>query len=105
MADFIQIQMTFPNEQEAQKASAMLVQQHYVACAQIIGPIESVYHWQGNMEKSREWLVLAKTRATQFNAIVDVVTATHSYECPQIVGVPLTSISPAYRAWLQEETK
>ncbi|MDO5566800.1 MAG: divalent-cation tolerance protein CutA [Planctomycetia bacterium] len=105
MSDFIQIQITFPDEREAQNTSTMLVQQHFVACAQITGPIESVYHWQGKLEKSREWLVLAKCRATQFNAIVKTVAAAHSYECPQIVGVPLVNISPAYRAWLEEETK
>lgn len=104
MSDFIQIQITFPDEQEAQAVSTLLVQEHLVACAQIVGPIESVYHWQGKLEKSREWLLLAKTRATQFSSIVDKVTAIHSYECPQIVGVPLIKCSPKYGFWLEEET-
>ena len=100
---FIQVQITYPNVKEAQNAAKTLVDRRLVACAQIIPQIESRYVWQGKTNVDSEALLLCKTRSTLFERLAEVVASEHSYECPQIVGVPLEFIASSYRDWLDEQ--
>ena len=103
MPVFIQLQITFPDKAEAETLAGKLLEQKRIACAQIIGPVASFYWWRGNPESDEEYLMLAKTRADWFASISAIVEKEHSYECPQIVAVPLSCISVPYEKWLTEQ--
>ena len=70
---------------------------------QISGPIESIYHWKGKMETSREWLLLIKTREDLFKKIKSSIKKLHSYETPEIIAVPIIKGSKEYLNWLDDE--
>lgn len=78
----------------------MLVENRLAACVQILPAIESVYRWQGSIERSSEVLLLAKTESNKFAELERQVRAMHSYETPEIVAVPITAISEPYGKWL-----
>ena len=78
----------------------MLVGQQLAACVQILPEMESVYRWQGKIERQQEVLLIAKTESAKFAALEREVRALHSYETPEIVAIPLIAGSPAYLAWL-----
>lgn len=101
--EFIQLQITYPTREEAEAASRFLVGEGWAACAQLCGPIESRYVWAGKTENSEEFLLLAKTRAALFDSVAAAVSERHSYDVPQIVGVPLTFVAPSYAAWLDAQ--
>ena len=100
---FVQLQITFPNEEEARAIAETLVERRLVACAQILGPIESRYVWRGVVNVDSERLMLAKTRESLFQRVADVVENAHSYECPQIVAIAIDCVSPKYESWLEEQ--
>ncbi len=102
MADYIQLQITYPTLAEARDASLFLVESKLAACVQIIDRLESRYVWQGATCVGFEALLLCKSRECLFDQIVKEIMARHPYECPQIVGVPLDFVSPSYAAWLNE---
>ena len=104
MIEFIQLQITFPTQQEAEQVAAVLVDRHKAACAQITGQVKSFYIWKDKRETSEEYLLLAKIRRDCFAEVASVITGLHSYECPQIVALPILEISPDYRQWLEEQT-
>lgn len=104
-AEFIQIQTTWPTRAEAEDAARFLVEERLVACAQLLGPIESRYVWAGKTENSEEFLLLTKTRAALFDAVATAISERHSYEVPQIVGVPLAFVAPSYAAWLDAQIR
>ena len=57
-------------------------------------------HWIG---RGAELLGLAAdVDAEQFEALAKLVKEIHSYECPEIVAVPLGEIAPAYRKWWED---
>lgn len=103
MSNFIQLQITFPNKNEAEKIAQSLVESHKVACVQIIGPIQSFYYWKEKLENDEEFLLLAKTRSSYFNMLSEEINLAHSYECPQIVALPIEYISPDYESWLENQ--
>ena len=104
-ADFVQLQITYPTREEADAASRFLVGEGWAACAQLLGPIESRYVWAGKTENSEEFLLLAKTRAVLFDAVAAAISERHSYDVPQIVGVPLSFVVPSYAAWLDAQIR
>jgi periplasmic divalent cation tolerance protein len=103
MTPFIQIATTTATKAEAEQIAAVLIEQHLVACAQVSGPLASVYHWQGKVETSDEWLCTLKTREVLFEKVTAAIREVHSYQCPEIVATPIVAASPDYLAWLERE--
>jgi len=92
--------MTAANGEEAARLADMLVGSHLAACVQILPEIESVYRWQGKIERQQEILLLAKSTSDKFDELEREVRALHSYETPEIVAVSLTDVSKPYLKWL-----
>lgn len=105
MNDAIQVFTTVDSEENAHTIAEALVGQQLAACVQIVGPITSIYRWQGNVETSEEWLCLIKSRAGLFPALEALVTQLHPYDVPEILAVPVTAGSKPYLAWLERETR
>ena len=103
MTDYIQVSTTTETEQAAQQIAAALVEQRLAACAQVSGPIQSVYRWQGDVEQSREWLCSLKTRAALFPKVEELIRTLHAYECPEIIAVPIVDGAAKYLDWLAEQ--
>ena len=94
--------MTAANGEEATRLAEMLIGAHLAACVQILPEMESVYRWQGQVERQSEILLLAKTTAGKFADLEREVRALHSYETPEIVAVPIVAGSTPYLTWLAE---
>jgi periplasmic divalent cation tolerance protein len=101
-AEAIVVFMTAANREEAARLADMLVGSHLAACVQILPEIESVYRWQGKIERQEEVLLLAKSTSDKFGELDREVRALHSYETPEIVAVSLTDVSEPYLKWLNQ---
>ncbi len=98
--DAIVVFMTAANREEAAQLAEILVAERLAACVQILPEMESVYRWQGKVERQKEVLVIAKTTKSRFEELEKEVRAIHSYETPEIVALPVTAGSPLYLEWL-----
>jgi periplasmic divalent cation tolerance protein len=99
--DAIAVFITAANRAEAARLAQMLLEKRLAACVQILPELESVYRWQGQVERQPEVLLIAKTTAARFEELEKEVTALHSYETPEIVAFPLTAGSKPYLEWLK----
>lgn len=98
--DAIVVFMTAANGEEAARLADMLVGAHLAACVQILPEMESVYRWQGKIERQSEILLLAKTTQGKFAELEREVRALHSYDTPEIIAVPVSEASAPYLKWL-----
>lgn len=73
------------------------------ACVQM-RPIESLYHWEGKIERAKEIHLLIKTKETLYAQVEKLIKENHSYEVPQIVKLPINGGLPDYLNWISEET-
>jgi periplasmic divalent cation tolerance protein len=89
---------------EAERIGRVAVDKHLAACAQVAGPITSVYRWKGAVETATEWQVWLKTTSTQVEALIAVIKQEHSYDVPEIIASPITAGHPAYLQWIGDET-
>jgi periplasmic divalent cation tolerance protein len=100
--DAIVVFMTAANGEEASRLAEMLVGAHLAACVQILPEMESVYRWQGKIERQSEILLIAKTTRAKFVELEREVRALHSYYTPEIIAVPVVDGSPSYLQWLKD---
>lgn len=98
--DAIVVFITAPNKDEAARLAEMLVTTRLAGCVQILPGVESVYRWQGQVERQEEVLLIAKTVRARFEELEREVRALHSYETPEIVAVPAFGSVP-YLEWLR----
>lgn len=104
MSEIISVEITCPEAECARRIADTVVGERLAACANIDLPIESVYHWNGRMERAQEVLLVVKTRAELFPQLAAKVREQHPYEVPAILAHPITEATEDYRAWLIAET-
>ena len=92
--------MTAGSREEAVRLADMLVAARLAACVQILPEIESIYHWEGKVERTSETLLLAKTTQANFAALEILVRSLHGYETPEIIALPIIEASAPYLEWL-----
>ena len=102
-SDPIVVLMTAANREEANRIAETLVEARLAACVQILPEIQSIYRWQGEVARENEVMLLVKSTLDKFDEIDLAVREIHSYETPEIIGLPVAAISEPYLAWLQEE--
>lgn len=103
MADEILLAIsTFPDAGLARSVARQLVERKLVACANIGGPMQSIYHWQGKIEESEEIMVFFKTTRERFSEFGQALRALHPYEVPEIVAVPICAGLPEYLGWVED---
>jgi periplasmic divalent cation tolerance protein len=100
--DAIVVLMTAPTAEEATRLADALVKARLAACVQILPEMQSVYRWEGKIERQKEVLIIAKTVASKFESLEKTVREIHSYDTPEVVAFPLTAGSSAYLQWLND---
>ena len=104
MSEFVVVLVTVASEQEGEKIAREVVEGRLAACVNIVGPVRSLYRWEGKVADEREYLLLIKTRAGLFPRLEARVREVHSYEVPEVVALPVTAGSEAYLRWLAQSS-
>lgn len=99
---YLLVATTCSDREALNRIAAHLVEARLAACAQISGPLKSVYRWEGNVESAEEWLLQIKTRASLWDAIVAAIKTLHPYEVPELIATPLHQLLPDYERWMDE---
>jgi periplasmic divalent cation tolerance protein len=100
MSEFIQITTTTDTEELALQIAGKLVEKKIAACAQVSGPITSIYEWKGKIEKAREWYCVIKTRKNLYRKVEEAIKALHPYEVPEIIALPILEGYKDYLDWI-----
>lgn len=90
----------FPDAESARAASAVLLDESLIACANILGPLESHYLWKGARATSAEVAVLFKTVEDCLPLVIERLGQVHPYDTPAIIGWVCDTAHPATLGWL-----
>ncbi len=83
------VYITTKNRDEALKVASAIVEEKLAACANIIDGMESVYQWEGNIETSKECVLILKTSYSNVSRLTKRVKELHSYEVPCVISINL----------------
>jgi len=75
-----------PDAECARDIAGTLLDEGLIACANILGPVEAVFLWNGKRESASEVGVLFKTSECAVDQAVDRLGKLHPYETPAIVA-------------------
>lgn len=101
----VQLQTTLPDEPTARRLAEALVQDRLAACVQLVGPMRSIYRWDGKLEESIEWLLLIKTTTDMAAHLQDHLRGLHPYDMPEIIVLPVVGGDPGYLEWIGTEVR
>lgn len=96
---------TCPDQQTADTIATALVEQGLAACVNVVPQIQSVYRWQGKIERQAEVLLLIKARGDAFSAISASIVELHPYELPEVIAVTVGNGLQPYLDWINEPEK
>lgn len=99
-SEAVVVVMTAATVEEAGRIANSLIARRLAACVQVLPEIQSVYVWNGEVQRDREVLLFAKSTRANFHRLAAEVRAVHSYETPEIVALPIVAASPSYLKWL-----
>ncbi|MFQ5852410.1 MAG: divalent-cation tolerance protein CutA [Candidatus Binatia bacterium] len=103
MNKFIVVYVTVGSAKEADQLARTLVGEQLAACVNRVGPVKSIYRWEGQVEQSEEDLLIIKTREDLFGRLEARVRELHSYSVPEIIALPILQGNEGYLKWLEEQ--
>ncbi len=105
MSDFVMVYVTTASKAEAEKIAQTLLKERLIACANIIGPVSSHFHWSGKIDSAEEYLMIMKSHAGLFAELEQRVKTLHSYEVPEVLAVAISAGFKAYFEWMASVLK
>ena len=101
----ISVYAVFANADEAERIGRQVLEERLAACVNILGPIRSIYRWKGKLETSDEVAAIFKTHHWNGDALIERITALHSYDVPCVVTWPIDKILRRYADWVEDNSR
>jgi periplasmic divalent cation tolerance protein len=95
---------TWPAESDPASMATALVDERLAACVNILPAMESVYRWQGAVERAVERQVVVKTTAARVPDLLARLKSLHPYEVPEMLVLPVSGGGEAYLRWIRDST-
>jgi len=92
---------TTDSRREAESLAETAVYHGFAACAQIEGPMTSIYTWKNQMQSSQEFRITFKALDVHLKSLESLIHRHHSYEVPEWVVLKLEEVGTGYLAWAQ----
>ena len=100
---FALVMTTCGGKPEAELIATRLVEECLSACVQMF-PIESVYRWDGAVQRANEWMLFCKIKSHDYANVEAAIRAAHTYSNPEIVEISIEQGAQAYLNWIESVT-
>ncbi len=98
----VTVYAVFATEEEAAYIGRAMVEEQLAACVNILGPIRSIYRWQGKVDDAQEVAALFKSTTAAADRLIARIADLHSYDLPCIEVWPVDKVWSAYADWVEE---
>lgn len=102
--EYVLVLTTLPADADAAEFARTLIEKRLAACVNLMPMMESVYRWEGNIERETERQVVIKTSRERVSALWERVRDVHPYDVPEFVVLPIVDGNDAYLKWIGEST-
>ncbi|MBY8965929.1 divalent-cation tolerance protein CutA [Algiphilus sp.] len=104
MSEPLVVLVTAP-ESEAPALASALVERRVAACVNILPAVQSVFLWQGRVDREQESLLICKTPHDGYAAFEAALLELHSYEVPECIALEAHQAHAAYAQWVVDSTR
>jgi periplasmic divalent cation tolerance protein len=95
---------TLPADADASALARALVEERLAACVNLLPPMESVFRWDGKVDRESERQLLIKTTRDRVAALWERIRELHPYDVPEFIVLPIVDGNAAYLKWIAEST-
>jgi len=103
-ARFIMIKTTFESNEEAAKMAKTLLSKRLIASAQL-NKLNVFYTWNDEECNEDETELSCITRGELYWNVSEFIREHHSYECCQIICIPIIKTSIDFETWILDQTE
>ena len=96
---------TLPADADAAAFATALVEAQLAACVNLLPVMDSVYRWEGGVQRDSERLLIIKTSRERVDRLWQRVRALHPYDVPEYIVLPIVDGNDAYLRWIGESTR
>jgi periplasmic divalent cation tolerance protein len=100
--DVVVVLITFPDDGDVASFAGSLVDERLAACVTVSPVVESVYRWNGAVERARERQLMVKTTQARVLSRRRRVQELHPYETPEFLCLQVSGGDERYLAWVQQ---
>ena len=93
---------TWPAGSDPAPVAVTLVEERLAACVNLLSPMESVFRWEGRVERAHERQVVMKTTRERVDALLARVKSLHPYDVPELLVLPVAGGGAAYLEWVAQ---
>lgn len=104
LPEYIMVKTTFESVEEASKMAKMLINNRYIASAQL-DELNVFYTWNDESCNENEIELNCITRGALYEKVKTFIMQHHSYECCQIICLPIVKTTNEFGHWIDEQTK
>jgi len=95
---------TLPAGADAAAFATALVDAQLAACVNLLPVMESVYRWEGRVQRDSERQLIIKTSQERVATLWQRVRELHPYDVPEFIVLPIVDGNDAYLRWIGEAT-
>lgn len=96
----ISVYAVFGSEEEAERIGRTVIDERLAACVNLLGPVRSIYRWNGTIETAEEVAAIFKTSEASAEALMTRIASLHSYDVPCIAAWPIDLILGDYAQYV-----
>ena len=101
----VSVYAVFVDADEAERIGRVAVEEGLAACVNVLGPIRSIYRWQGKVEQAAEVAAIFKTTEAGADALIARIASLHSYDVPCVTCWPVEQALDSYAKWVDSSVR
>ncbi|MGH9409627.1 MAG: divalent-cation tolerance protein CutA [Vicinamibacterales bacterium] len=102
ISEYVVVLTTLSADGDAAALARTLVTERLAACVNVLPPMESIYRWDGDVQRESERQLVIKTLRARTTALWDRLCELHPYDTPEFIVLPIIDGSDAYLRWIGE---
>ena len=99
-ANFCIVLVTAPNVKTARSLARAALDARLIACANLVPRVESIFRWEGKIERGSEVLMILKTTAKCLTKLEKLIVTEHPYNTPEFLVMDLRGGNRRYLEWV-----
>jgi len=105
MTEALVVLTNCPDAEVADRIARTLVEQGVAACVNRLAAVESIYRWEGAIERATEVPLLIKTTRDRYGDVELAIRQLHPYQVPEMIALTVADGHAAYLRWILEATQ
>jgi periplasmic divalent cation tolerance protein len=103
-SDISLVYVTVPDQATAVTIAEQVVALKLAACANIVGPTQSIFWWEEELQQTSEFIIYFKSRDALFERLRAAIVEIHPYSIPCVAAFPITMVHAPFLQWVLEST-